>query len=114
MTATVEENKADTTEGAVGRIARVIGPVVDIEFPVDSMPDMYNKLECELDLAGEKHDALARGRPAHRRRHGPRDLAAADRRPGPRRAGHRHRRPDHRAGRRRDPRPRVQHARRAA
>ena len=43
MTATAEET---TTTGArnVGRIARVIGPIVDVEFPVDSMPDMYNKL----------------------------------------------------------------------
>src|SRR5687768_5498996 len=51
MTATVDEKK---TEAGVGRIARVIGPVVDIEFSVDAMPDMYNKLEVELELAGEK------------------------------------------------------------
>jgi F-type H+-transporting ATPase subunit beta len=50
MTATVDEKK---TEAGVGRIARVIGPVVDIEFSVDAMPDMYNKLECELTLSGE-------------------------------------------------------------
>ena len=31
----------------------MIGPIVDVEFPVDSMPDMYNKLECELELEGE-------------------------------------------------------------
>src|SRR3954449_7486107 len=55
MTATVEEKNTDATDGAGGRIARVIGPVVDIEFPVDSMPDMYNKLECEFELAGTKH-----------------------------------------------------------
>ena len=66
MTATVEENKTGTTEGAGGRIARVIGPVVDIEFPVDSMPEMYNKLECEFELAGDQAPAVARGRPAHR------------------------------------------------
>ena len=65
MTATVEETK-ETGAAGVGRIARVIGPVVDIEFPVDSMPEMYNKLETELELGGEKHDPLARGRPAHR------------------------------------------------
>ena len=29
---------------AVGRIARIIGPVVDIEFPVDGMPEQYNLL----------------------------------------------------------------------
>src|SRR5215218_2321310 len=52
MTATAEENKT-ATEGTGGRIARVIGPVVDIEFPVDSMPEMYNLLETELTLADE-------------------------------------------------------------
>ena len=55
MTATVEEKKAGATDGAGGRIARVIGPVVDIEFPIDSMPEMYNKLECQFELAGDKH-----------------------------------------------------------
>ena len=52
MTATAQENKT-ATEGTGGRIARVIGPVVDIEFPVDSMPDMYNLLETEFTLGGE-------------------------------------------------------------
>src|SRR6201991_2041665 len=52
MTATVEETKGTGAAG-VGRIARVIGPVVDVEFPSDSMPEMYNKLECELELGGE-------------------------------------------------------------
>jgi len=55
MTTTVEEKKAGATDGAGGRIARVIGPVVDIEFPIDSMPEMYNKLECQFELAGDKH-----------------------------------------------------------
>ena len=66
MTATAEETKTETGPGGVGRIARVIGPVVDVEFPVDSMPEMYNKLECELELGGETSDPLARGRAAHR------------------------------------------------
>ena len=44
MTATVEETQGTGSAG-VGRIARVIGPVVDIEFPVDTMPAIYNKLE---------------------------------------------------------------------
>jgi F-type H+-transporting ATPase subunit beta len=54
MTATVEESKTETTPGGIGRIARVVGPVVDVEFPTDSMPEMYNKLETELELTGEK------------------------------------------------------------
>ncbi len=52
MTATVEETTASGA-ASVGRIARVIGPVVDIEFPTDSMPDIYNKLEAEITLDGE-------------------------------------------------------------
>src|SRR5688500_17411306 len=53
MTATVEEKKTKSGAGSSGRIARVIGPVVDVEYPVDSMPAIYNKLECELTLSGE-------------------------------------------------------------
>ena len=53
MTATAEETKTDEGQGGVGRIARVIGPVVDVEFPVDDMPEMYNKLEVELEFLGE-------------------------------------------------------------
>jgi F-type H+-transporting ATPase subunit beta len=51
MTATVTENNADTNVPAVGRVARVIGPVVDIEFPADAMPDIYNALEVDITLA---------------------------------------------------------------
>ena len=54
MTATIDETEETTGQaGGVGRIARVIGPVVDIEFPSDSMPAIYNKLETELELSGE-------------------------------------------------------------
>ncbi|MFL6174235.1 MAG: F0F1 ATP synthase subunit beta, partial [Marmoricola sp.] len=52
MTATATETTASTA-GNVGRIARVIGPVVDIEFASDSMPGMYNLLESEITLMGE-------------------------------------------------------------
>jgi F-type H+/Na+-transporting ATPase subunit beta len=50
MTATVTENTAEPTEGGVGRIARVIGPVVDVEFPADAMPEIYNALHVDLTL----------------------------------------------------------------
>jgi F-type H+/Na+-transporting ATPase subunit beta len=53
MTATVEENKTESGPGGVGRISRVIGPVVDVEFAVTEMPEIYNKLECDLELGGE-------------------------------------------------------------
>src|SRR3954452_18245990 len=54
MTATIEETQ-ETGSGNVGRIARVIGPVVDVEFPVDSMPEIYNKLETRFEINGEEH-----------------------------------------------------------
>ncbi len=55
MTATIEQTQgASGSAGGVGRIARVIGPVVDVEFPPDSMPEMYNKLTVELELGGQK------------------------------------------------------------
>ncbi|CAM5445223.1 MULTISPECIES: F0F1 ATP synthase subunit beta [Streptomyces] len=45
------------TATATGRVARVIGPVVDVEFPVDAMPEIYNALHVEVAdpaNAGEK------------------------------------------------------------
>ena len=44
-----------TTQTSVGRIARVTGPVVDVEFPVEGMPALYNALEVDVDFGdGEK------------------------------------------------------------
>ena len=37
-----------------GRIARVTGPVVDIEFLHDAIPEIYNALTTVIDLNGEK------------------------------------------------------------
>ena len=37
-----------------GRVARVIGPVVDIEFPSDSMPEIFNALHVDIELGGQK------------------------------------------------------------
>jgi F-type H+-transporting ATPase subunit beta len=54
MTATIEQTGTERGSAGVGRIARVIGPVVDVEFPSDSMPEMYNKLTVELELGGDK------------------------------------------------------------
>ncbi len=53
MTATATETAATAGTAGVGRIARVIGPVVDIEFPADAMPEIYNALEVDYDLSGE-------------------------------------------------------------
>ncbi len=53
MTATATEKTADAGSAGTGRIARVIGPVVDIEFAAGSMPEMYNALEIDFELTGE-------------------------------------------------------------
>src|ERR687893_3115531 len=42
------------SSGGVGRVARVIGPVVDVEFPVDQMPDIYHALLVDTGVGGEK------------------------------------------------------------
>jgi F-type H+-transporting ATPase subunit beta len=45
MTASVE------TQTGVGRVVRVIGPVVDAEFPRDAMPDIFNALHVTVELS---------------------------------------------------------------
>jgi F-type H+-transporting ATPase subunit beta len=37
-----------TTAPGVGRVARVTGPVVDVEFPADAMPELYNALHVDV------------------------------------------------------------------
>ncbi|MFD1367556.1 F0F1 ATP synthase subunit beta [Actinoplanes sichuanensis] len=48
MTAVAEPTKAET---AVGRVVRVIGPVVDVEFPRDAMPAIFNALKVDVTLS---------------------------------------------------------------
>jgi len=38
---------------ATGRVARVTGPVVDVEFPHDSIPEIYNALQTDIKIGGE-------------------------------------------------------------
>jgi F-type H+/Na+-transporting ATPase subunit beta len=49
---TVVDAPVDTKESpdGVGRVARVTGPVVDVEFPVEAMPELFNALEVDVDL----------------------------------------------------------------
>jgi F-type H+/Na+-transporting ATPase subunit beta len=49
MTASVEE-----TVTATGRVARVTGAVVDVEFSVEEMPDIYNALRIEVTLGDQE------------------------------------------------------------
>ncbi len=55
MTATVENpasgGEAQTAE--TGRVARITGPVVDVEFATEEMPSIYNALQVDVTLGGE-------------------------------------------------------------
>jgi F-type H+/Na+-transporting ATPase subunit beta len=37
------------TRGATGKIVQVLGPVVDIEYPADELPEIYNAVEVAMD-----------------------------------------------------------------
>nr|QFF92499.1 ATP synthase subunit beta [Rathayibacter sp. FH 236] len=52
MTLTAPEAATGTSGGAIGRIARVTGPVVDIEFPHDAIPEVYNALYTHVEVEG--------------------------------------------------------------
>jgi F-type H+/Na+-transporting ATPase subunit beta len=39
---------AESTDTATGRVARVIGPVVDVEFPAEQMPEIYYALHVDI------------------------------------------------------------------
>jgi F-type H+-transporting ATPase subunit beta len=49
MTASVEE-----TTTATGRVARVTGAVLDVEFSVETMPEIYNALKINVTLGGRE------------------------------------------------------------
>ena len=55
MSTITTEHEADQAQqpGGVGRISRVIGPVVDVEFSVDSMPEIYALLTTQVELGAE-------------------------------------------------------------
>ncbi len=54
MTATLEKDQTESAEAATGRVARVTGPVVDAEFPVDDMPEIYQALHVDVELGDDK------------------------------------------------------------
>src|ERR1700722_19317536 len=52
MSATAETTAAGGSAGpaATGRVSRVIGPVVDVEFATEEMPEIYNALHVDVTL----------------------------------------------------------------
>jgi F-type H+/Na+-transporting ATPase subunit beta len=55
MTATAENTAADggAERAGTGRVVQVIGPVVDVEFPAEQIPSIYNALHVDVTLGGE-------------------------------------------------------------
>ncbi len=55
----ITREELEASKGATGRIVRIVGPVVDVEFPPDQMPAIYNALTVDAKtLAGELHLVL--------------------------------------------------------
>ena len=54
MTITADSPSTEAPkQGGTGRVARVIGPVVDVEFASGSIPGIYNALHVEVTLGDE-------------------------------------------------------------
>ncbi|MBP5313332.1 MAG: F0F1 ATP synthase subunit beta, partial [Eggerthellaceae bacterium] len=53
-----EKQKAAEQKGAIGRIVRIVGAVVDVEFPSDQMPAIYNALTVHADTAIGQVDTI--------------------------------------------------------
>ena len=59
MTVTAEKTNEAPVGLGVGRVARVIGPVVDVEFPADQMPDIMNAVHIDIDTGDEQRTITA-------------------------------------------------------
>ncbi len=55
MTATAENpaSGGEAQAAETGRVARIIGPVVDVEFATEEMPNIYNALQVDVTLGDE-------------------------------------------------------------
>ncbi|MFE3544941.1 F0F1 ATP synthase subunit beta [Nocardia sp. NPDC059177] len=51
MTAAVTQDNAAKAGATAGRVVRVIGPVVDVEFPRGAIPELFNALNADIKLA---------------------------------------------------------------
>ena len=55
----ITREELEASKGATGRIVRIVGPVVDVEFPPDQMPAIYNALKVDATTPiGEIHLVL--------------------------------------------------------
>jgi F-type H+-transporting ATPase subunit beta len=47
-----------TTALPTGRIVKVAGPVVDVEFPPDALPEILFALEIDFEIGGDQHTVI--------------------------------------------------------
>ncbi|MCL2783435.1 MAG: F0F1 ATP synthase subunit beta [Propionibacteriaceae bacterium] len=47
-------NLDEVTTPGIGRVTRVIGSVVDVEFPAEQIPDIYNALKVDAEVQGHQ------------------------------------------------------------
>jgi len=62
MTTAVEESNTESTktdETREGRVVAIAGPVVDVEFPPDSLPDINHAVEMDVVLEDHKSTIIA-------------------------------------------------------
>src|SRR3954451_7549016 len=61
MTATADTNTTPAPDGSLkdGRVVAIAGPVVDVEFPPDSLPEINFAIEMTLNVGGEDVDVMA-------------------------------------------------------
>jgi len=48
-----------TTAVSTGRIVKVAGPVVDVEFPPDALPETYDAITFDISIGGETETVVA-------------------------------------------------------
>ncbi|MEP6626065.1 MAG: F0F1 ATP synthase subunit beta [Acidimicrobiia bacterium] len=53
MTMTADNQTADDAKLKDGRVVAIAGPVVDVEFPPDSLPEINTALELDIELDGK-------------------------------------------------------------
>ncbi|TML57636.1 MAG: F0F1 ATP synthase subunit beta, partial [Actinobacteria bacterium] len=54
MTSALTETEAPERELKDGRVVAIAGPVVDVEFPPDALPEITHALEMDVELEGHK------------------------------------------------------------
>ena len=48
MSAPAEEKSKESTKETTGRVVRITGPVVDVEFPRGAVPELFNALHADI------------------------------------------------------------------